>query len=272
MKQLINISAINTIKSELDRRKNILIRLAYNSAIFIDKLDRECIKSFFERGEIPARPKTISDLMQTFFICCFTYAPLRKYLTSVTGSIPTPDMLPHCLSIIYEESSFINKENWYPEKLYEIAGKIQKTQNYDLKSNKFKPRMIAVLLTGSKEMSDRLNNGIEDFYSELSEISSQSAETMWDFVKNFPINIYNVGTALICNFFKDIGFVRFIKVDHHFKREFPNLIGFDDCKKLSMKEHFIISQKIADSLQITPFHLDHLLYQWGRYKKYESSL
>jgi len=247
-----------------------LIKMAYNQNIQMDKLDRKCIISFFQHWEIPKRPKNITELMKVFFTCCFTYAPLRKYLSSIFGSIPTPSMLPNCLSEIYSEKEFLNDQNWTPNKLHEIASKIQDRDQFDLKSNQFKPRMVAVILDGSREMEKYLEYGIDKFYQELDEINKSTGEEIWKYVSEFPKQIYNVGTALICDFLKDIGCDRFVKVDHHFKKEFPSLLGLNDCTKLNSKEHFILSQEISNMLKMSPFHLDHLLYQWGRYKKYEN--
>lgn len=245
-----------------------MIKLAYHQNIHMDNLDRECIILFFEHWEIPKRPKDIPDLMKTFFTCCFTYAPLRKYLSSISGSIPTPSMLPNCLSIIYSEDEFMKDQNWLPSKLHNIAEKIQHKEKFDLKSNKFKPRIISVILDGTTEMKKRLEFGIEKFYQELEEINKSPGGEIWKYVLEFPRQIHNVGTALICDFLKDIGCDRFVKVDHHFKKEFPSLLGLSNCKKLRSRDHFILSQEIAQLLEMTPFHLDHLLYQWGRYKKY----
>jgi hypothetical protein len=265
----INKNEIKAVHSELMARRDKLIRFAHDQNIQMDKLDRKCIISFFEHWEIPKRPKDIPDLMKTFFTCCFTYAPLRKYLTSISGSIPTPSMLPNCLAVIYSEENFLKDHNWTPCKLHDIAAKIQQKEKFDLKSNKFKPRMISVILDGTQEMEKRLEYGIEKFYQELDGINKSIGEEIWKYVSEFPKQIHNVGTALICDFLKDIGCDRFVKVDHHFKKEFPSLLGLNDCKKLSSKEHFILSQEISNMLEMSPFHLDHLLYQWGRYKKYD---
>lgn len=129
--------------------------------------------------------------------------------------------------------------------------------------------MISVLLSGTQEMEKRLENGIDKFYQELDKINNSTTEEIWKYVSEFPKKIHNVGSALICDFLKDIGCDRFVKVDHHFKKEFPYLLGLDDCKKLNSKEHFILSQELSNMIKMSPFHLDHLLYQWGRYKKYD---
>jgi thermostable 8-oxoguanine DNA glycosylase len=115
----------------------------------------------------------------------------------------------------------------------------------------------------------KLKNGLASFYKELDEINNKPAKNIWDYLLEFPKNIHNVGSALICDFIKGVGYKNFVKVDHHFKKEFPQLLGFANCDKLTAKEHFILSREITELLNISPFHLDHLLYQWGRYKKYE---
>jgi hypothetical protein len=269
LSQYIKQNEINAVHTELMMRRDKLIKFAHDQNLQMDKLDRKCIIVFFEHWKIPERPKDIHDLMKTFFTCCFTYAPLRKYLTSIAGSIPTPSMLSSCLAKIYSEDEFLINQNWIPSRLNEIATKIQQMKNFDLKSNKFKPRMISVILSGTQEMENRLQNGIDNFYQELDKINNSTAEEIWKYVLEFPKRIHNVGSALICDFLKDIGCDRFVKVDHHFKKEFPYLLGLDNCKRLNSKEHFILSQEISNMLKMSPFHLDHLLYQWGRYKKYD---
>jgi hypothetical protein len=266
----INKAEIENVRSELIRRKNLLISFAKDEHIQMDDLDRNCIISFFEKGNHPNRPDNIHHLMKKFFTSCFSYAPLRKYLTSIAGSIPDPYMLPSCLAQVFSENDFLINQNWSPDLLHELAGKIQREKKYNLESKQFKPRMISVLLSGTQEMAKCLENGLNSFYVELDTINSKPGAEIWGYVLEFSKNIYNVGPNLICDFIKGIGFERFVKVDHHFKREFPKLIGFNDCHSLSDKEHFVLSQQLADLIQMSPFHLDHLLYQWGRYRKYEA--
>lgn len=259
---------LKNIYTELMRRRDLLICLAYNLEIRMEELDRECIINHLERWENPKPPDNIPDLMKTFFTCCFTYAPLRKYLSSVSDRMLSPEILPECLAKIYTESDFLQDHHWFPREIYRIADRVQQQEQFSLKLNQFKPRMIAVLRDGAKEMEQRLKHGIDWFYDELSGVNEQTGSEMWKYVYEFQRKIYNVGTSLICDFLKDIGCDRFVKVDHHFKKEFPELIGFNDCRRITPKEHFILSQAISDSLGISPFHLDHILYQWGRYKKF----
>ena len=266
----INDKEIKNVRKELLRRKRLLIKFSKDKSIPMDALDRECISLFFEKEKHPTRPQNVSHLMRIFFTSYFSYAPLRRYLTSVAGSIPDSSILPSCLAKIFSEEKFSKKDSWSPAFLHELASSIQIKRNYDLKSKKFKPRMISVLLSGSDKMAVKLKNGIDNFYNELNSINNGTGDQIWQYVSSFSKDIYNVGPNLICDFIKGIGFERFVKVDHHFKKEFPQLLGLDECNRLSNKEHFILSQQLADLIQMSPFHLDHLLYQWGRYKKYGS--
>jgi hypothetical protein len=186
----IDVASLGKIESELKRRKDFLIRISHNLSIPMDPLDRDCIQNFFERGESPAKPADIAGLLKLFFTSCFTYAPLRKFLISIAGSIPTAEMLPHCLSKVYHESRFLDDENWYPDELYALAQAIQNRDKYDLKSNQFKPRMIAVLLSGSKEMSARLRGGLNHFYGELEKLTHFTSDHMWAYVEDFSEHIY----------------------------------------------------------------------------------
>jgi len=125
--------------------------------------------------------------------------------------------------------------------------------------------MTRVMLDGTVEMSKRLEKGIDSFYRTVGSVSALSPEAMWKYVKDFGKPIGFVGPALLCDFLKEIGVFRFVKVDHHFLNEFPRLLGVQDCKTMGEKQHFILSQTVADAVGIIPFYLDRILYEWGRY-------
>lgn len=269
VEEFLNFDKISDVKGVIDNRKKALLELAANSPEKMDPVDVENINAFFGQGGLPERPDSVSALMKVFFLCCFTYAPLRRWLSSRNdGLIPRPDDIPRLLFSIYEEEEFLIDEKWTPENLNYLAHKIQSREGFDLNSRRFPERIIAVLLSGSIKMRQRLYGGIDVFYSELDHINRLSAEDMWRYVLDFQKGIRNVGPALICDFLKDIRCDRFVKVDHHFREEFPALIKLDRGKVLSDEGHLRLSQVISDELDISPFHLDHILYQWGRYKKY----
>jgi hypothetical protein len=126
--------------------------------------------------------------------------------------------------------------------------------------------MVRVMLDGADQMAHRLQSGLRPFYESIQHVSASTPEAMWTFVEELARPIYNVGSALICDFIKEIGFLRFVKVDHHFLRQFPSLLGQSlGCSRMSNKKHFILSQELSDALGIQPFYLDRILYEWGRY-------
>jgi hypothetical protein len=263
---LLNEIQISQVRRELKRRREILIRLALDQSAQLDKLDRQEILRYLEQGLLPERPHSVPDLMKAFVNSCFTYAVLRNFCTSILGEIPTPETIGECLARVFGFGTFRLEETWLPEKLRSAAEEIQAREQYNLYSNEPRPRIIRVLIDGSAEMGRRLDEGLSAFYSSLDTVTHSAPEIIWKYAEDFSDRIYNVGPALVCDFLKEIGYSQFVKVDHHFKKQFPSLIhGGDACKKLSHKSHFILSLHLAERLGMTPYHLDKTLYQWGRY-------
>lgn len=259
---------VSQVRRELERRREILAKLARDQNAPLDKLDRQEIILYLERGLLPARPHAVTDLMKAFVKSCFSYAVLRNFCVSILGEIPTPETIGECLARVFNFGSFRLEETWLPIKLRSAAEQIQAREQYDLNSNEPRPRMVRVLLDGSAEMGRRLDKGISAFYTSLDKVTQRDPEFVWKYVEDFSDPIYNVGPALICDFLKEIGYSQFVKVDHHFKKQFPTLMySGDDCKALSPKRHFILAQHLADRLGMTPYHLDKILYDWGRYGK-----
>jgi len=140
---------------------------------------------------------------------------------------------------------------------------MQESSIYDLTKKQFKPRITSVLISSTSKIAKELIDGLDVFYNRISKVTSPPE--MWKLVNDFSEPIAQVGPALICDFFMKIGFTRYVKVDHHFRKEFPKLVILAVSCKLNPKHSFILSQEIADSVSITPFHLDSILYLWGRY-------
>ncbi|WP_299983312.1 hypothetical protein [Desulfobacula sp.] len=205
--------------------------------------------------------------MKHFCVSSFSYAPLRNnFLTPLIKELPSTQNIDEALHRAFGEPNFLDYQNWQPQKLGLLAQQIQNKFQFDLSSKQFKPRIISVLITGSAKMQDELKTGLEKFYARIEKVTLP--KDMWKYVNDSSKNISQVGPALFCDFLKEIGFTRYVKVDHHFRKEFPQLLGLnDDCRKMSFKKSFILSQEIAGSIGITPYHLDSLLYLWGRYGK-----
>lgn len=257
---------IESIRTEIERRRSLLIKYSYDKSTQVVPVEQKRIQSILEKWESPARPEDIVTLIKQFCVSVFSYAPLRRYLSSFIDNLPMRDTVNVALSKAFGNEEFLFDSNWTPIALHELALRIQRKENFNLTSKQFKPRIISVLITGTKVLSNELENGLESFYIKISSVTNPIA--MWELAKDISRPINNVGVALICDFLKELGFTRYVKIDHHFRREFPELISSLKTCKQSPKESFILSQEIADSIGITPFHLDSILYLWGRYSKY----
>jgi len=260
---MIDPNLIQQIRIEIERRRKRLIELSHQESSQIISVERERIQSLLERWESPSRPTDVETLMKQFCVSAFSYAPLRKYLASFIGNIPMRDTIALSLSRAFNDNEFLNDSSWSPMALHNVARKIQLREKYDLSRKQFNPRIISVLLTGTKVLDKELSRGLDAFYKKISNANTPTA--MWEYATQISASINNVGVTLICDFLKEIGFTRYVKVDHHFKREFPKLISSSKTCKQSPKESFILSQELADLVGITPFHLDSILYLWGRY-------
>jgi hypothetical protein len=214
-------SQVSRVKSELERRRNVLVGIARNPKSPIDKLDRHEIIVYLDKFKIPSRPKVVPDLLRTFFSSAFTYHRVRSFNKSRFGEIPTRSTIGDCLAVVFGVSSFRLDETWIPVKLRGIARQIQSRKGYDLNSREPEPRMIRVLLDGSLVFEKYLKDGITKFWNRWDEISQKGAKTICQEVEEFSRPIHNVGYALTCDFLKESGYSQFVKVDHHFRREFP---------------------------------------------------
>ena len=224
--------------------------------------ERIRIQSILEKWHTPSRPADAITLTKQFCTSAFSYAPLRRYLASFIENIPMRDTIHIALSRAFDDDAFLKDSNWYQESLFKLASSIQAKENYDLSRNQFKPRIISVLISGSKQLSEELKNGLDHFYQKIENVTSPSE--MWKFVNDFSSPIFNVGPALISDFFKEIGFTQYVKVDHHLSKEFPKLMPSPKSCSLNQKQIFISSIENANSIGITPFHLDKIFYLWGR--------
>jgi len=253
------------IRAEMIRRREILVRLAKDPSAPMDKLDRQDIVLYLDQGAIPRRPESVPGLMKAFVKSCLTYSVLRRFCVSLLGEIPTPDTIGECLARVFCCQAFRVEQTWTPEGLRTAAEHIQAQAEYDLDSKIPRPRITRVLLDGSKEMHRRLARGMAGFYESVDQAVGRGPDVMWSWVLEFSQGIRNVGPALTCDFLKEIGYAQFVKVDHHFTNEFPSLIKAN-CEQLSSREHFVFSQRLARWIGMTPYHLDRILYEWGRCK------
>jgi len=234
----------------------------------MNPLDREEILKYLEQGLAPKRPTGIPLLMKTFLRSAYTYSPLRKHCEKALGEIPTPPQMGKLLSRVFSEEAFKRDQTWKPASLNATATDVQKRLRLDLDSREFHPRMLRVMLDGSAEMEKQLARGLDSFYATVDEAVAKGPEAMWAFIWEFQKHIKLVGHSLTCDFLKECGFLRFVKVDHHFSKQFPALLYSRDCSCRSPKASFLLSQELAGAIGEEPYYLDRILYEWGRNKKF----
>lgn len=252
-------------------RRDLLVRLAKDDILIdpacpMDETDRIHIIAYLEREEIPEKPKTIEELMKVFASSCLSQAIIRRQLTRLLGRIPTPETIPECLEIMFGAPDFRKDRYWTPTALPNLLVGIQKQEDWpdrDLRSLRVKPRIIAILTDGCAFFQKKLQRGLAPFYKEISAAIENGPEATWKFANRFSASIRHVGPATVCDYLKNMGFPDFVRVEGHFRKEFPELINENN---MSQKQQFISSLVLCGEMDMRPFFFDHIMYQWGRYK------
>jgi hypothetical protein len=163
-------------------------------------------------------------------------------------------------------------ENQLPQynDLTDLIKALNKAESQGIqKLNSLKPRSRIVFSLSTalpKVRKDILLNPI-NFYTKADELSMKHPGRAFDYAENFSKEIKKMGTGLVCNFFKELGLLQYVKVDVHVKDFLENLNT--DCKKLSPKRNFILSWLLAKEAGMEPFFLDKILYVGGKYGKPE---
>lgn len=259
-----DIKDLENIKKELQRRRSLLISLAHNIHSQIDKIDRQNILLYLEELKIPKKPDNEILLSKEFVSSCLSsnQPPYRMKgkLKSLIGEIPLAETIPICLSKLFNEPDFLKDENWTFINLCRFVTKIKRTKGNE---SGIKLAILDIIQNGSDKMSKELETGLESFYIKISDEIIKGPEKTWKFMETFTKSIPGVGPVLFSDFLKNIGFVEFVKIDYHFKNEFPILTGNEN---LTPKQQFKDAIQTCNQLGMTPFHFDHILYQWGRYK------
>ncbi len=169
----------NEVNKELHRRRDILVRRSHDTSFPMDQLERNRIQSVLEHWAVPQRPTNIPALMKQFCVSAYSYAPLRNnFMKPFAEGLPTRENVAKALSRAFSTQEFLNDSNWLPERLCILAAEIQKERCFDLSSKQFLPRVVAVLLTGSRKFLEELGTGLDNFYERISRISTPPA--MWD--------------------------------------------------------------------------------------------
>lgn len=164
----------------------------------------------------------------------------------------------------------ILKENGLPQynDIYSLIRAMDNAERQGIEnfnSLKPRPRIIFSLSTALPKVKDKILLDPKGFYKKADEISCQHPGRAFDYAKKFSEDIKKMGTGLVCNFFKELGLLQYVKVDVHVKDFLDNLNT--DCKKLNDKEKFILTWLLAKEAGMEPFFLDKILYVGGKYVK-----
>jgi hypothetical protein len=149
--------------------------------------------------------------------------------------------------------------------LIKAMGKAEREGIENLNSLKPIPRIVFSLATALPNVKKEILLNPANFYAKADELSSQYPGRAFDYAENFSKDIKQMGTGLVCNFFKELGLLQYVKVDVHVKDFLENLNT--DCKKLNQKRNFILSWLLAKEAGMEPFYLDKILYVGGKYVK-----
>lgn len=125
-----------------------------------------------------------------------------------------------------------------------------------------KSRLVLSLATALPKVKEKILSNPSAFFFEYDKISRHHPGKAFDLATSFSNEIIEVGEALVCNFFKELGLRYYVKVDVHVQ-SFMKDVTF--CKKLSSKEVFILSWLIAKEAGMEPFFLDKIIYVGNKY-------
>ena len=179
---------LDEVKSEIERRVKILVAMANDPSVPMDRTDRRHIKLSLGEWSLPDRPDSIPLLLKHFVSSSLSYAVIRKQLTNLIGQIPTASTIAKCLELEFNESAFKSDDNWLPANLNDLAKRLQDRlglSDSDLMSKTLRPRVIVVLLDGSSVFETELRNGLDGFYSRVDAAANDGAESAWNFAAGF---------------------------------------------------------------------------------------
>ena len=246
----------------MGNRCNLLIKLAHNPQIDLDRTDIENIIKFLENRLLPEKPSDEIHLMKEFISSCLSINQpphrIRSRMTAILGKIPLADTIPLCLNKLFDCSDFLLDSNWKPSSLETLIKSLRdKDENF---SDQFRRDVLDTLDSVTNKISFELEAGINQFYDRITREITKGPESVWAFLQQFTANLRGVGPSLMSDFLKNIGFVEFVKIDQRLKNELPKLI---EGLKSTPKNMFIFSWYFCERLKMTPFIFDQILYQWG---------
>jgi hypothetical protein len=260
---LVSSADVAKIRAELERRRGILLQIANDRGSVLDPVERQHILDYLGRREFSPRPDNAVTLMREFVSSALSINQpphrTRNRLKTLLGKIPLGNTIGHCLALLFKDGGFDDEANWEPAALFAFCSAI--ASRGDFSSDSFRRDVLTTMIECARHLQSELCDGLERFYARVDAATpAKDPDLAWRYLEQFGASIPGVGPVLTADFLKNIGFHRFVKIDQRLEKEFPGLLPSPGVKR---KDLFAAAWELADALGMTPFELDHLLYQWG---------
>jgi hypothetical protein len=131
-------------------------------------------------------------------------------------------------------------------------------------SKRPRSRIILSLATALPKVRRDVLANPTAFLDRLDELSRRHPGRAHEAADRFAEGILQMGNPLVCNFFKELGLLYYVKVDVHVGDFIDALTLKHD---LGPKQQFVLSWLLAREASMPPFFLDKILYVGGKYCK-----
>jgi diadenosine tetraphosphate (Ap4A) HIT family hydrolase len=277
----INKERIEQIKNEIQQKESWAINIAENQSK-LDKTHIEMVQDFIRDNKTPIRPETLNKLMIQFISSAFSYNRIRKQLRKINrekyhlDNYPIREDHKRILAYLLNEDRFLNEDYWHPQKLGQLIREIDNRgqyKNLHIMSDYWLEHIMGILRTAPAKLIEFTNQNINEFYIRVDGMSKRNfghnivkkAQELWEFATELSIGIRNVGTNLMCDFLKECGFTDYAKMDVHMIKNMSEVLNVHNYSKLTDFESFIVTQWLADKINMTPFRMDKIIYVYGVY-------
>jgi hypothetical protein len=131
-------------------------------------------------------------------------------------------------------------------------------------SKRPRSRIILSLATALPKVRREVLRDPVCFPDRLDDVSRRDPGQAYEAAYRFGDGILQMGTSLVCNFFKEPGLLYYVKVDVHVGDFIDEL---EPTRALGAKQRFVLSWLLAREARMASFVLDKILYVGGKYCK-----
>ncbi len=212
-----------------------------------------------------------SDILNNLVVQATSYSVVRKYFQVLyTDDIHRFDLhystkffknntapnYPYgdWVNIVLTWGKYLLSKEGLPEQktLDDLVGKLKQAKQNTWGSYAKQPesRIVLSLATALPKVKKEVLSDPLAFLSRHDKISIDHPGKAFDLATQFSEGIIEMGNPLVCNFFKELGLLYYVKIDVHVG-DFVNNIAF--CKQFNKKEQFILSWLLAKEAGMEPF-------------------